>query len=384
MNVKQLYTLVNGATSEVLGKTDVLLEDLTNVVDLGNELFNAQAVDNYVKALVNRIGKVIFVDRKYSGGVPSVLMDAWEYGSVVQKISCELPDATENQTWELTNGQSYDPNIFYKPTISVKFFNNKTTFEIPVSITDVQIKQSFTSATELNAFVSMIYNAVDKSMTIKTDALIMDTIGNMIGETIYDEYEGAQLSTKSGVRAVNLLKLYNDHFNKSLTATDSITDADFIKYASYIMGLYSDRMTKISALFNCGGKDRFTPADKLHFVLLSDFAKSANVYLQSDTFHEEYTKLPKAETVPYWQGSGTDYGFTSTSKINLKTSADHTVEASGILGVMFDHEALGVTCLDKRTTTNYNAKAEFYNNWYKFDAGYFNDLNENFVVFFVA
>ena len=51
---------------------------------------------------------------------------------------------------------------------------------------------------------------------------------------------------------------------------------------------------------------------------------------------------------------------------------------------MFDRDALGVTNLDRRVTTNYNPKAEFYTNWYKMDAGYFNDTNENFVVFFVA
>ena len=32
----------------------------------------------------------------------------------------------------------------------------------------------------------------------------------------------------------------------------------------------------------------------------------------------------------------------------------------------------------------YNPKAEFFTNWYKVDTGYWNDLNENFVVFYAA
>lgn len=386
MDVKQIYSLMNDVTKEVLGNTTVIAEDLTNVVDLGDQVFNANALDNYVKTLVNHIGKVIFVNRAYRGGVPSVLMDGWEFGSVLEKVQMDMPEATENESWELTDGASYDPNIFYQPKVSAKFFNKRVTFEVPISITEKQVKESFSSATQLNAFLSMIYNAVDKAMTVKMDALIMRTINNMSAETIYDEYPSALYSASSGVRAVNLLKLYNDEMNPGtpLTTTTCWGDPEFYRFATLKMGLYIDRLSKISTLFNVGGKERFTPKDLLHFVLLNDFAKGAEVYLQSDTFHNELTKLPKYETVPYWQGSGTTYAVADTSEINVVTSGGHTVNVSGIIGVMFDRDALGVCNVDRRTTTNYNAKAEFFNNWYKFDAQYFNDLNENFIVFFIA
>lgn len=385
MDVKQIYSLVNGATSEILGETAVLNEDLSNVVDIGEQVFNANALDRYVKALVNHIGRVIFVNRAYRGGAPSVLMDGWEFGSVLEKVQADMPDASENESWELENGASYDPNIFYQPKVSAKFFNKRVTFEIPISFTEKQVKQSFSNATQLNGFISMLYNSVDKAMTVKVDALIMRTINNMIGETVHSEYEEGDYEESSGVRAVNLLYLYNQRYpNAQLTAENAPTDPEFIRFAAYKMGLYSDRLSKMSTLFNVGGKERFTPADMLHVVLLSDFAAAANVYLQSDTFHEQFTALPNAETVPYWQGSGTEYGFDSVSTINIKTASNDTVEISGILGVMFDRDALGVSNLDRRVTTNYNAKAEFFTNFYKFDAGYFNDLNENFVVFFVA
>ena len=384
MKVSQIYELVNSVQREILGEESILNEDLSNIVDIGTALFNASAIDAYVKSLVNHIGKVIFVNRPYSGSVPSVLMDGWEFGSVCEKISADIPEATENESWDLENGASYDTNIFYKPSVTAKFFNSKVTFEVPMSFTEKQIKQSFSSAEQLNGFLSMLYNAVDKSMTIKIDSLVMRTINNMIAETIYADYQGASTSTKSGVRAVNLLKLYNDKFSTSLTAEAAVTNPEFVRFASYTLGLYSDRLSKISTLFNVEGKARFTSADYLHVVLLSDFAKAADAYLQSDTYHNEFTKLPNAETVPYWQASGTGYDFESVSKIDIKTASNNTVSQTGILGIMFDRDALGVTNLDRRVTTNYNPKAEFYTNWYKFDAGYFNDLSENFVVFFVA
>ena len=386
MQVKQIYTLMNTVTGELLGKTGLVQEDLSNIVDVGTELFDATSVDNYVKSLVNHIGKVIFVDRKYSGNVPSMLMDGWEFGSVLEKISADLPDATENESWELENGQEYKQDIFYKPSVSAKFFNKKVTFEVPMSFTELQVKESFSNANQLNGFLSMLYNAVDKALTVKMDGLVMRTINNMIGETIYSDLQSAGVVdyTKSGTKAVNLLKLYNDKFSKTLTAAQAITDPDFIRFASYEMALYVDRLSKISTLFNIGGKERFTPADMLHTVMLSEFKAAATAYLQSDTFHDNYVALPDSETVPYWQGSGQDYAFADTSKITIKTADGHIVETSGVLAVMFDRDAMGVCNLDRRVTTNYNAKAEFYNNYYKFDAGYFNDLNENCVVFFVA
>lgn len=396
MTITQIHQLMNSVTSEVLGKESLVSEDLSNVVDVGTEIFNASSVDAYVKSLVNHIGRVIFVNRPYSGSVPSVLMDSWEFGSILEKVTAELPEATENESWELQNGESYDPNIFYKPTVSAKFFNKRVTFEVPMSFTERQVKQSFSNAEQLNGFLSMLYNAVDKSMTVKVDALVMRTINNMIGETLLAEYPDydpsastpeAVFGNSSGVKAINLKYLYNQRYpnSKISNRSDCINDPNFIRFAAYMMGVTAKRMTKISTLYNIGGKDRFTPNDKLHVVMLSDFKKAADVYLQSTAFHNEFTALPNAEDVPYWQGSGTEYGFDDITRISVKTASNgKAISCGGILGIMFDRDALGVTNLDRRVTSNYNPKAEFYNNWYKFDAGYFNDTNENFVVFFVA
>ena len=394
MNVTQIYNLVRTVSDEVLGKTNLVREDLTGLVDLGNEVFNQKAVDNYVKSLVNHIGKVVFVNRPYSGKVPSVLMDAWEFGSVLEKISADVPQVEENESWNLTDGKEYKQDVFHRPTVSAKFFNSKVTFEVPVSITERQVKESFSSAEQLNGFLSMIYSAVEKSMTIKTDALVMRTINNMIAETldadkaafgwIQTTNEEVDYASASTVRCVNLLKLYNDKTGVHLTADTAVTTPDFIRFAAYQMGLYADRLQTISTLFNVGGKERFTPKDVLHTVLLSDFAAAAKAYLYADTFHSENVLLPQAETVASWQATGKDYAFADVSKIDVKSASGASVSVSGVLGVMFDRDALGVTNLDKRVTTNYNAKAEFFNNYFKFDAGYFNDTNENFVVFFVA
>ena len=390
MEVKQIYKLLNDVTKEVLGSTELVQEDLTGLVDLGKEVFNQNAVDNYVKSLVNHIGKVVFVNRPYSGKIPSVLMDSWEFGSVLEKISADIPEAEENKSWELTDGATYAQDVFHKPVVTAKFFNSKVTFEVAVSITERQVKESFSNSEQLNAFYSMIYNAVEKSITIKTDSLIMRTINNMIAETLkadsaaFGGDDAPDYKIASTARCVNLLKLYNEQKGTTLTADKALTDPEFIRFASYTIGLYSDRLASISSAFNVGGKPRFTPKDNLHVVLLSDFEKAARAYLYADSYNKDQVLLPKAETIPFWQSSGKNYDFASTAHITIKETDGQSVEISGVLGVMFDRDALGVCNVDRRVTTNYNAKAEFFNNYYKFDAGYFNDTNENFVMFFVA
>lgn len=389
MKVTQLFELVNVATKETLGTQAVVNEDLTNIVDIGKEIINTDNVGNYVKKLVNHIGKVVFVNRAYKGGVPSVFMDSWEYGSILEKISADLPQATENETWELENGKDYSPDVFYKPSVSAKFFNSLVTFEIPLSFTEKQVKESFSSKEQLNGFISMLQTSVENAITIKFDSLIMRTINNMIAETLANDLDADKdgvLNFANGtLRAVNLLQGFNANRTDKVTVANAFSNADFIKYATYQIGLVSERMARMSTLFNVGGKERFTPKDYQRIVMLSDFLASSEIYLLADTQNADKAKLPQnIDTVPYWQGSGTTYDYNDVSRINVKTASGQTVNVTGVIGCIFDKDALGVTNLDRRVTTNYNPKAEFYTNFYKFDAGFFNDLNENFVVFYIA
>ena len=392
MKIEQVYSLVNQSTKDVLGQTDIVKQDLSNIVDIGTSIINSNNVDNYVKSLVDHIGKVIFVNRAYAGSVPNVLMDKWEFGSVLEKISADLPDAVENKSWELTNGVDYSPNVFYKPTVSAKFYNSKVTFEVDLSFTEKQVKESFSNAEQLNAFVSMLYNAVERSMTVKIDSLVMSTINNAIAQVVNhampEVTDGNYSQATSTPQAINLLKVYNDTFTKTLTKANCLRDTDFLKWCCIMLSTYAKRMSRMSTLFNVGGKPRFTPKEDLNIIMLQDFYANMRVNLASDTYNKEDLLLPTdITTIPYWQGSGIDYSDSKVAKINvaIKTGESTTkdIEMNGIMAVMFDRNALGVCNMDRRVTTNYNPKAEFYNNFYKFDCSYFNDLDENFIVFFI-
>ena len=386
MEMKQIYQIVNTVSQEVLGESVLVQEDLGNIVDIGTAVFDNNSFDKFVRSLVDHIGRVVFVDRVYRGRVPSIVRDGWEYGAVLEKLACKLPEAQENESWELQSGTSYDPNVFIAPVVTAHFYNKKVTFEIQISIVERQFRSAFSSGSQAASFIAMIFNAIENSMTIKLDALIMRTICNMIGETVYDDFGANAITGGTGVKAVNVLKLYNDTVAEAdaLTAANCMQSPAFLRFASNLMKMYKDRLAVESTLFNIDGEPRFTPADRLHFVVLSEFAAGVESYLQSDTFHDEMVALPEYESVPFWQGSGTGYAFTDTGKVYVTTASNHAVTVTGVLGVMFDSDAAAVCNMDRRTTSQYNAKGEFTNNFFKMDCQYLNSLQENFVVFFAA
>lgn len=386
MEMKQIYGIINTVSQEVLGESVLVQEDLGNIVDIGTAVFDNNSFDKFVRSLVDHIGRVVFVDRVYRGRVPSIVRDGWEYGAVLEKLACKLPEAQENESWELQSGTSYDPNVFIAPVVTAHFYNKKVTFQIQISIVERQFRSAFSSGSQAASFIAMIFNAIENSMTIKLDALIMRTICNMIGETVYDDFGATAITGGSGVKAVNVLYLYNQTVAEAdaLTAANCMQSPAFLRFASNLMKMYKDRLAVESTLFNIDGEPRFTPADRLHFVVLSEFAAGVESYLQSDTFHDEMVALPEYESVPFWQGSGTGYAFTDTGKVYVTTASNHAETVTGVLGVMFDSDAAAVCNMDRRTTSQYNAKGEFTNNFFKMDCQYLNSLQENFVVFFAA
>ena len=394
MKVTQVATLINSVTSEIIGEGAVINEDLSNVVDIGKAIFDNTSYDNFVRSLVDHIGRVIFVDRVYTGNTLAIKRDAWEYGSVLEKIIAGLPAATENETWELEDGASYDPNVFTKPEVAAKFFDKRITFEIPLSIADKQVKSAFSSATQLNAFVSMLWGMVDKSMAVKLEGLASRLVNNMIATTVNASFPNVVDNDYSGmtsVKAINLLYQYNTDYGltggSALTTSNCLLSADFLKYASLQIEKTLSRMTRISTLFNIGAQPRFTPRDKQHLILLSDFKAASDCMLQSGVFHDQYTALPNATEVPYWQGSGTGYALSSVANVHVEIPSGGStkeINVGYVLGCAFDDDALMLACLDERTTSNYNAKAEFTNYWRKVECGLLQDNNENFVLWYIA
>lgn len=390
MKITQLATILNGTLSaagiidQTTGAAAVAKEDLSNIVDLGKTVldYTGQSnanYDSFVRSLIDQVGRVMFVDRKYTSQAPNILKDGWEYGSILQKVRCEAPDARDNATWDLFNypvsgGASYpDPFELSKPTVQAKFFNSKATYEVPITLTDVQLRESFRSAEEFGRFIAMIENRIAMKITLCNDGLIMATIANLIAQKVH------------GGKAINLLALYNAGTGSTLTAAKALTDKEFLRFASKTIAQYKKYLAAASTLYNDGGYLTFTPEDRLKFVANIEFSKSLDAYLYSDTFHNEFVNLPGYEEVAMWQGTGTSDDDRLKIDVTIDVNGTPTeVKQDGILAVMFDEEAAAVCNQNYRVTSQYNGRGEYTNYFYKWDAMYMNDVLENCVVFLAA
>lgn len=387
MKVEQVYQIANDVVSQYLGmeSSDTDNYNYDMLIDKGREIMGTDDIENFTRKLIDHIGKVLFDNRRYGATGPEIYMDAWEYGSILEKIRTKMPEAIENPSWKLENGKSYDPNVFVQPEASATFFNSKTTFEIDMSFAELQVKSAFDSMTQLNSFFSMIETSVSNAMDLRFDQLKMQTI------TQYMLYLEANSTNH---QKVQLLSMYKAQFPSASTLTPeaAITDPEFIRFATYQILMYKQRLQTMGHMFNMESYVTFTPRENLKMVFLTPFVAAADVYLQSDTFHNEFVALPQVSQVPFWVGPSSseaekpDWSLKPVSSMGGIIPSESEPAGEGtylyyVIGCMFDKYALGVTNMDRRIKTNYNPKAEFYTNFYKFDAGYFNDFNENFIYF---
>ena len=97
-------------------------------------------------------------------------------------------------------------------------------------------------------------------------------------------------------------------------------------------------------------------------------------------------KIGKFDTVSRWQGTGmgVTYPFAEISQINIEVSGlsgNNTVARSGIAGLMFDRDAIGIINEDREVEVAYDARGQYWNNFYKVTTRLYNDPAENGLIF---
>ena len=397
MEVKQIYSMINDWQQEITGGAQfdddhpwIIQEDLSNLVDVGKKLLDATSVtaagekwrDNFVHAMIDRIGRMVFVERPYRSVFPDLRRDEWEYGSIMSKSRTKRFAAKTNPSWGLVAGTTVNQFEFVPPTVQTKYYNSKEAWQIECSFADVQLREAFTSPREMDRFLSMIESAIQRSLDMQIDTITSRTLNGLIAEKLH-----------SGKAVVDLLAGYNATVPEAqqLTASNCIYSVDWQRYAAYQILLYKKRISIASSWFieaDEDGWDTQTPADRLRVALHSDVAAALDVYLQSETYHNEMTDIGSYNILPMWQtsGSGTGFDFGATSRIDVKLPSDNTVtvDRTHIIGVMWDWDAAAICNSNRRVTSAYNSNGEYWTNFYKVDTMSIVDLLEGCIVFVIG
>lgn len=394
MNIKQVSTIVNSVVNQMNGTEDVTSTDLTDVVQLGSEILtDKNKTDDFMNALVDRIGKTIISNRTYPGVDSAIISDAFEFGAILQKIYVEPQEAEDSKVWGLTEGATVDPFVISKPAVKQWLFSGIDTWQVTVTIPSDQVKSAFTSAEAMAAFIDGIFVTLENSISLHLESIANMAYANFIGEKLADG-----LGWKSGttaapvthaahnpIQVINLLKEYKDiHADSTLTAATALKDTDFLKYATQRINLLLKRMSKMSTMFNVKDYQRHTPTVYARVTMLSDFASACEYYLQSDTYHNELVGLPAYREVQYWQGSGKDYEYTDTSMIDITTASGKVVQQNGVVCLINDIEAIALTHTNRTSDSIWNPKGRYTNYFQNVDIAYMNDMTENGIVFLVT
>ena len=374
--VSQVYGLINNVAKQAFGENAIAVSDTSGLVALGDFVLSSDSsTDLFTHSLVDRIGKTVFSVRRYGGKKDGMVREPFEYGCIVQKIYVDLPEAKPNNAWKIGD-ENYKPDFapVIKPTVRQKLFNKMSTWEIDVTIPDFMLRTAFTNATSMGVFIDAIFTAMENMMVVALENNANLTRASFIAR---------KLSANKKCGAINLLSEYNKATSAGLTVDAALRNSEFLKWSAMQINLWVSRLPKMSTLFNDEGYRRHTPKENIVLDVLQDYASATSTFLESDTYHNNLVSLPRYESVPYWQGSGTDFAFNSTSAINIKLDESTTVSKTGIIAVAYDYNAMGVTLTERRSASQRNDKDEYTDYFNKATFGYFNDMSENGIVFYI-
>lgn len=370
MAVNQIYSIVNSVNSQTMGVTNLTVVDEQGLISLGQTVLSTNGLaDTWLNSLAQRIGRTIISFREYKSKYSDMVLDSLQWGNIVQKIKVSMPEATEDESYSLVDGQSIDMYKVSNPKVTQSFFTTETPYQFFVTIKRTQLEEAFTSERAMNGFIGAIYGEVQNAIELSLEGLARNCLNNFIGERF-----------ASGKCTYNLLSMYNTETNKTLTVNTCKHDKDFLAYCVSRIKLISNYMENMSTLYNDGTQTRHTPKSLQHLRVLEDFESRLETVVQYQAFRDGYVKLENYHTTSFWQS------VKDPSSINIKIASKGTsIQRPNILAVLYDRDSLGIFKKDSwNSTTPFNSAGGYYNTYYHHKELYFNDLSENFIVFYIA
>ena len=379
----QIYNILNSVNAQAnTGAT--LVKTSTDFISYGDTISNLSqdGKETWFATLLDRIGQVVMDNRAYTAKTAvSLWKDPFEYGAIMQKIHAVMPTATQDKAWVDPGDVSTDPFAPVERSIEQRLYGKQSVWQIKDTIPSVQLTTAFTSEERMAAFLNNLMLSTQNALVRS-----LENLGNITRSSMI-----AKAYLAGGAHVVKLLTLYNTTFTQSLTAPECLYSRDFLRFASLQIALKLDQMQHMTSIFAKSGYERFSSRDYLNFAVLGLFDDSVSSYLASDTYHEKLVELPSENKyiAPFWQATGTGFAYADISKINLELQPESSsgagddikLEKAGIVAVIHDKEACGMTMDQRRVTTLYNPEIEATNYWYKMRERYFVDDTQPCVVF---
>lgn len=375
MELNQIATILNETmVPNLLGESTTISEDLSNFSDLGTKVadLTAEQLKDVTSSFVARVSKTYYDERIFNKTVPGLFRDFTEWGGIIQRVKAGLSQVTEDVSQNLQNGVSYDPFVYHGFDHDNVVYTENCTFELDWSIPDNMYKTAFSSIAELQNFISYIYNRAEQTMNVNLYAAAQATIRSLI------------LANSSKI--VHLLTTYNQsHFDSSddyLTADEALENADFCKWYNRQVILLKKAVTDISAKYNDGTVETFTPSADVNIIQLAAVGTAIEMNMTSGVYHKELVEIGNYSEMNYWQNSGTALipTLSIAGQVKGKVGSGDVTTLGPIAAVIFDKYAAGITSHPEVVTSQYNGKGRFTNFFRSIFAQFYVAKNQNCII----
>ena len=372
METSQIYSIVNAVCEETMGESALVATDTASLVAMGNAILSSSTnTECFIDTLVQRIGRTMISYRPYKSKLGLMAVSDMTMGAIMQKIKVQMPEAVEDVTTQLVDGQSIDQYIVSKPKANQKLFVKRTPYTFYITIQKKWLREAFTSESAMGSFIAAIYGEVENKLELSQENLARLCMANFMGSI-----------SGSANRVVNLATEYNAlQSDVTITADNAFIHEGFLRYALGRMNNISKKMETMSVLYNDGTETRHSPKADQRFVSIVDFQTALETQVQWAAFHDQYVKKDNGIEVPYWQAAQ------SPLDIDLLVEGDdpdnpENVTLSNIVAFIHDRDALGTYRKEVEVaTTPLNARGLYTNQFWHMNDLYFNDVSENGIIF---
>lgn len=224
-----------------------------NLHEVGDAILTYEAQANeFVNALVNRIGLVILNNRMATNPLAALKKGRLAVGETIEEIYIDVIKA-----------QTYDPRaaqdtLFKRhlPNVSSVFHSVDSQLNYPLTISNEQLRKAFMSYDSLDRFIAGLVDSMYKSATL-------------------DEF----------IQMKQLISEWNNNGRFIIEPITAVTDAASAREAMIKIKAVSDGMTIFNNQMNYAGVWTSTPKDEQYLITTPDFNARMDVDVLAAAFH---------------------------------------------------------------------------------------------------
>lgn len=367
--------LIDPETKQPISNEAFAALDSQALIDIGKDVTSENTIASLNNGLIALIGRHIIETRTYNTRLPSIYVESYDWGGFLERTRVGLGEIFDDPMYTKQFGQNFaelEHTYFGQPTYS-KLFEEAKAIMVPMSTEREMLREAFDSWSKLNEYINAkeakirstinLALAVVEKMLLQNAIAISDVKNNSAVHLITEAIENGIIEAPAA--------------GQMYTYEDVRLNPAWIAYAMLRMKQIRSYMYEISEAFNDGTMPTWCDEDPT-LVVLDDFVAAAKVYVKANTFNPDEIGVGALESVAAWQAvldtpeSGDPKKFDPMTLSSVSIAANQSgkigttdaYEKSGVIGLMFDKSAIGISLRRSKVTSNYTASADFWNTYF--------------------